>query len=260
MENQMSKLDQTNVAMNSVATTTLVVGATGATGRLLLEQLLLAGSQVRAIVRSPEKLKEEVRSHPNLKIIRASVLGIPEAEMREHVRGCGAVVSCLGHVMSFKGVYGAPRQLCTDAVRKLCRAIESNAPADPVRFILMNTVGAENPDIDARRTLFDRVVLALLRRAVPPHRDNERAQQYLHQHVGTSNPYIEWCAVRPDSLINADVSQYEILPSPITGIFSGRPTARANVAHFMAALVSGNALWQQWKFQTPVIMDAIEQN
>lgn len=256
----MSKLDQTIVAMNSVATTTLVVGATGATGSILLEQLLLAGSQVRAIVRSPEKLKDEVRNHPNLKIIRASILDISDAEMREHVRGCGAVVSCLGHVMDLKGVFGAPKLLCTDAVRHLCRAIEGNAPADPVRFILMNTVGAANPDIDARRTLSDRVVLALLRRAIPPHRDNERAQQFLHQNVGTSNQYIEWCAVRPDSLANSETSQYEILPSPVTGIFSGRPTARANVAHFMAKLVSGTALWDQWKFRTPVIMNAIEQN
>lgn len=254
----MSKLDQTIVAMNSVATTTLVVGATGATGSLLLEQLLLAGGQVRAIVRSPEKLKDEVRSHPNLKIILASVLEIPDAEMREHVRGCVAVISCLGHTMDFKGIYGAPQQLVTDTVRHLCRAIEGNAPIDPVRFILMNSVGVANPDIDAQRTLFDRGFLVVLRRGMPPHRDNEHALHYLKQDVATSNPYIEWCAVRPDSLTNSDVSQYEILPSPVTGIFSGRPTARANVAHFMTALVSGIALWQQWKFRTPVIMDAVE--
>ena len=70
----MSKLDQTLVAINSVATTTLVVGATVATGSLLLEQLLHEGNHVRAIVRSPEKLKDEVRNHPNLKIIHANVL------------------------------------------------------------------------------------------------------------------------------------------------------------------------------------------
>ena len=256
----MSKLDYDIVATSSVNTTTLVVGATGETGSLLLEQLLQVGSHVRAIVRSPDKLKHEVRTHPNLKIIHASILDVPHAKMREHVRGCDAVISCLGHVLDLKGVFGAPRQLCTDAIRHLCQAIESNAPTDPVRVVLMNTVGATNPDIDARRTLFDRVVLALLRRVIPPHRDNEYALQYLHQNVGASNQYIEWCAVRPDSLINSDVSPYEILPSPVTGIFSGRPTARANVAHFMAALVSSTALWRQWKFRTPVIMNAIEQN
>ena len=64
----MSKLDQTFVAINSansVATTTMVVGATGATGSLLLEQLLHEGNHVRAIVRSPENLKDEVRRQGN---------------------------------------------------------------------------------------------------------------------------------------------------------------------------------------------------
>jgi putative NADH-flavin reductase len=151
-EDKMSKLDPT-------------FGATGATGSHLLEQLLHSGIHVRAIVRSPEKLKDEVRSNPNLKIIRANVLEVSDADIREHVRGCHSVISCLGHAMDFKGVFGGPKMLCTDAVRHLCSAIEGNAPVDPVRFILMNTVGAANPDIDPRRTLFDRVFLALLRRA-----------------------------------------------------------------------------------------------
>lgn len=253
----MSNLDQTTFAISSAATTTLVVGATGATGSLLLEQLLSAGNHVRAIVRSPEKLAHDLRRHPNLKIIHASVLDIADAEIAEHVRGCDAVISCLGHVMDFKGVFGAPKLLCTDAVRHLCKAIEANKPTHPVRFVLMNTVGVANPDYDARRTLSDRAVLALLHCGLPPHRDNECALQHLRQQVGTANQYIEWCAVLPDSLTNSNVSQYEIQPSPVTGIFSGRPTARANVAHFMVALVGGVALWQQWKFRTPVIMDAV---
>ena len=41
--------------------TILVVGATGATGRRLTEQLLLRGHHVKAIVRSPEKLPEALR-------------------------------------------------------------------------------------------------------------------------------------------------------------------------------------------------------
>lgn len=253
----MSDLDHTNIARNSVATTTLVVGATGATGSHLLEQLLSAGNHVRAIVRSPESLSNKVRSHPNLEIIHASVLEIADADMAQHVNSCGAVISCLGHAMNFKGVFGGPKLLCTDSVRRLCQAIEANIPAEPVRFILMNTVGAANPDSDSRRTLLDRAVLALLRRGLPPHRDNEHALHYLRQQVGTANRYIEWCAVRPDSLTNSNVSEYEISSSPVTSIFSGRATARANVAHFMVALTSGTALWQQWKFRAPVIMDAV---
>ena len=38
--------------------TILVVGASGATGRKLIEQLLIKGHQLKAVVRSPEKLPD----------------------------------------------------------------------------------------------------------------------------------------------------------------------------------------------------------
>ncbi len=43
--------------------TTLVVGASGATGRLLVEQLCDRGQNVKVIVRSPDRLPETLR-HP----------------------------------------------------------------------------------------------------------------------------------------------------------------------------------------------------
>ena len=54
--------------------TTLVVGASGATGRLLVEQLLNRGENVKIIVRSPDSLPENIRKHDNLSVIHASVL------------------------------------------------------------------------------------------------------------------------------------------------------------------------------------------
>ncbi len=86
----------------------LVVGATGMTGRALVEQLLSKGHTVRAIVRSPGKLPARVRDHPNATVIEASVLDLTDAEMAERVKECDAVVSCLGHVMDFKGMFGDP--------------------------------------------------------------------------------------------------------------------------------------------------------
>jgi len=55
--------------------TILVVGASGATGRLLVEQLLNRGQNVKVIVRSPEKLPEFLKNHDHLSVICASVLG-----------------------------------------------------------------------------------------------------------------------------------------------------------------------------------------
>lgn len=238
--------------------TILVVGASGMTGSSLVAQLLEGGHKVRVIVRSPQKFSSEILNNSNLSIIEAAILDLSDKQLQEQVKDCNAVVSCLGHVMDFKGIFGTPRKLCTDATRRLCNAIERNSPSEPMKFVLMNSVGVENPDCDQTRTLFDRVVLGLLHYTLPPHRDNETAAEYLRKEIGENNNLIEWCSVRPDTLINAEISPYEITQSPVTGIFSGRPTSRANVAHFMIALIESATLWSEWKFRMPVIMNEID--
>jgi nucleoside-diphosphate-sugar epimerase len=238
--------------------TVLVVGATGMTGRVLVAQLLSRGHRVRAIVRSPRKLPAEVLNHPNVTVIEATLLDLTDGEMAEHVRGCDAVVSCLGHVMDLKGIFGEPRRLCADAARRLCDAIAENRPNKPTKFILMNTVGVQNPDLGERRAWFERWLLTLLRHAVPPHLENEAAAAHLQQNVGKGSPHVEWCSVRPDSLIDAEVSPYDVEQSPTTGILTGRPTARANVADFMVELVEDADLWGTWRFAMPVIMNSAE--
>ncbi len=244
-----------DIVRRTPSITVLVVGATGMTGRPLVEQLLGRHYRVRVIVRSPDKLSAEILKNPNTTVTEAAVLDLTDEQMAEHVKGCDAVVSCLGHVVDFKGMFGEPRGLCTDATRRLCRAIETNRPAVAAKFILMNTVGVRNPDLNEKRTWYERGLLTLLRHLVPPHKDNEAAAEHLHRRVGEDNKFIEWCSVRPDSLINAEVSPYEIEQSPTTGIFTGRPTTRSNVAHFMVELIGNAKLWNKWKFGAPVIMN-----
>jgi len=236
--------------------TILIVGATGMTGLRLVEQLLAKDHKVRVIVRTPQKFALGILDNSNLKVTKAAVLDLNDQQMTELVKDCDAIVSCLGHVMDFKGMYGEPRKLCTDATRRLSGAIEANNPPESVKFILMNTVGVRNPDLPEKRTWYERGLLTLLRYGLPPHRDNETAAEYLHRSVGKGNKHIEWCSVRPDSLINAEVSSYDIEESPTTGIFTGRPTTRSNVAHFMTALIENAELWDRWKFSCPVIMNS----
>ena len=120
----------------------------------------------------------------------------------------------------------------------------------------MNTVGVSNPDLQESRPLLERAILSLLRWSLPPVRDNEAAAEYLYETLGTKSQHIEWCIVRPDTLVNAEISPYELAASPVTPLFDGRATTRANVAHFMTQLVRDEALWERWKFQMPVIMNA----
>ena len=61
--------------------TILIVGASGETGRLLVEQLLDRGHQVKVIVRSPDRLSESLKKSDKLSVISASVLDLSDEEM-----------------------------------------------------------------------------------------------------------------------------------------------------------------------------------
>lgn len=242
--------------------TTLVVGASGATGRLLVEQLLNMGEQVKVIVRSPGKLPEAWKTDERISIIQASVLDLSEDKLAGHLRDCRAVTSCLGHNLSFKGIYGQPRKLVTDAVRLLCRAIENTSDNAPVRFVLMNTAGNRNRDLNERISIGERIVIQLLRFLLPPHPDNEGAADHLRTKVDQDSTRIEWVVVRPDNLIDEeDVAPYSAHASPTrSALFNPGKTSRINVGHFMAKLITDDSAWNQWKGQMPVIYNTQEED
>ena len=229
----------------------LIVGASGATGRLLAEQLLNRGHSVNVIVRSPDRLPAAIRNNENLSVIQASVLDLSDEEMAQHVKGCHAVASCLGH----NTIYGQPRRLVTDATRRLCDAVKVNKPEGSTKFLLMNTTGNRNRDLNEPISFAQKCVIGLLRLLLPPHVDNEQAADYLRSNIGQNDGLIEWAAVRPDDLIDEDeVTEYDVHPSPIrSAIFDAGKTSRINVGHFMADLITNDDIWQRWKGQMPVI-------
>jgi hypothetical protein len=229
---------------------------------LLTEELLNRGHAVRVIVRSAAKLPDNVKNHVNLSVVEASVLDQTDVELNQLAKGVDAVALCLGHNVTLKGMYGQPRQLVTDATRRLCQAIRANQPDGMTKFVLMNTVGNSNRDLNEPLTLAEKNVIGLLRLVLPPHVDNEKAADYLRCGVGQNDGLIEWTAVRPDSLLDeATVTEYELHPSPITSaLFGSGKTSRINVAHFMADLITDDACWEQWKGQMPVIYNRAEEN
>lgn len=235
--------------------TVLVVGASGATGRLLVTHLLEMGKTVKIIVRSSDNLPTAVKNHENLSIIKASVIDLSETQMKEIVRDCTAVASCLGHNLTFKGIYGRPRRLVTEATRRLCQAIQQNRPADAVKYVLMNTTGNQNRDLNEPISFAQKCVIALLRLLLPPHVDNEKAADFLRTEIGQTDRFVEWTAVRPDGLINeGQVTDYEIHPSPTrSAIFDAGSVSRINVGHFMASLIIDIDIWRNWQGQMPVI-------
>jgi len=235
--------------------TILIAGASGATGRQLTEQLLRSGQEVKVIVRSLQSIPESWKETGQVSIIHASVLDISDLEMKEHLKDCQAVISCLGHNLSLKGLYGKPRKLVTESVMKLTKAIKSNQAELPVKFVLMNTSGNRNRDLDERISTSQKFVVGLIRLLLPPHSDNEQAADYLRTQIAKNDKYIEWVAVRPDTLTDQDqVTNYEVYASPVrSAIFNPGKTSRINVGHFMAKLITDDDVWNKWKGQMPVI-------
>jgi len=235
--------------------TTLIVGATGATGRLLVHELLTRGEKVKAVVREPSKLGPDGHRHPNLSVIQASIADMSDGEIADLVSGCDAAASCLGHNVTFRGLFGPPRRLVADATRRICEALRAGARERPAKFVLMNTAVNSNRDLVEEISFAQKVVILLFRLLLPPHADNEQAADYLRLRIGQDDPRLKWVAVRPDGLIDEEaVSAYSLHPSPIRStIFDAGVTSRINVAHFMADLITDAELWSHWNGQMPVI-------
>jgi hypothetical protein len=234
----------------------LLLGATGRTGRLVLQQLLNRGVVVRAIVRSAARLPEGSAQKPGLTVIEADLLSMTEENLEPLLRGCDAVISCLGHTNSVNGILGPPRDLVTRVTTTLCRGIEALQPATPVKFILMSSVSVDRPaGLDARRGAIEKAVLSILRAIVPLARDNQRAADFLCNTVGTTAPFVQWVTVRPDTLREGDVSAYALHESLVSGLFAPGKTNMANVARFMCELVTRPSVWDDWRGGLPVIVN-----
>jgi len=233
----------------------LILGASGATGRLLVEILLQKGVEVIAIVRNANSLSNIANHHTDLQIVERNVSEMSEDDLAQYIKECGAVLCCLGHNLTFKGMFGHPRRLVTDAIKKVTKAIETVHANDKIKIVLMNTTGNSNRDIPEKPPFSQRLVICILRLLLPPHVDNENAADFLRLQIGQKNNSIEWTAVRPDALINEDqVSQYDIHTSPIrNAIFDAGSISRINVADFMSELAINSELWNQWKGKMPVI-------
>ena len=147
---------------------TLVVGATGATGRCIVQFLLDQSptSHVKVLCRDATKMKnlllvskkkdseddnDFVLSSHRLTIVEGSILNLTIKELEDLTQDCFAVVSCLGH----NGMWGKEdRFLVSDSVRRLTSVLQSSSSSstctDPKKFVLMASEGCAVPGDDPR--------------------------------------------------------------------------------------------------------------
>lgn len=232
----------------------LVLGATGATGSLVVRQLINKNVNVKAVIRSTSNKLNNLSDNECLETVDGNISEFDLNKNIELINDCDAVVCCLGHNINFKGIFGKPRMLVSDSVKNICNAIE-RSKKEKVKLILMNTTANTNIKLNENYSAKDRIVLSLLKLFLPPHKDNVEAASYLAKVIGENNSKIEWLAVRPDALIDEEnVSEYEIVDSPKRSpVFNAGKTSRINAANFMVELLLDESLWNKWKFKMPVI-------
>jgi nucleoside-diphosphate-sugar epimerase len=230
----------------------LVLGASGATGKLVVQQLVQRNIEVRMVVRESAIIPSNLQSDNTIEIIKGNINDFEIVKIINLIKDCNSIICCLGHNISLKGIFGPPRKFVSKTVEKAIKALQSLNLNQ--KFILMSTTAYTNEKIGEKNSFGEKIIFSLLKILLPPHKDNMLAADYLVYKLG-SKSNIDWVAVRPDSLTNEqNESIYEIHSNKVRSpIFNPGKTSRINVSHFMVELVTNNKLWEEWKFKTPVI-------
>jgi NAD(P)H-binding len=236
--------------------TTLVVGATGATGRHVVRQLLeqqheprvgsTAGvAMVICLVRSRTDLLQalEYTTCPaGLVIYEGTVLELSDEKLQPLIENVDAIVCCLGHTFSVAGIWGSPRRLVTDSIARLVQAIQqqrrraeelglTKTKTTMIKVLLMSSDGVYIPHMDDPSTSWSgQFAFCLLRCFLPPHADNEAAAAYLlslpkpatskddDDDYDDEGILIRWVIVRPTELLHeATASGYQLFDQPPPG-------------------------------------------
>lgn len=199
-------------------TRVLIVGATGGTGRQLVEQALERGHVVTALARDPSALHVE---HPRLTVVRGNVLDYPSVEAA--VRGQDAVVSALGHKQFFR-----PTRTLSEGTRNVLRAMETHRVR---RFVCETTlgIGASAGRMGLYYTFF--VIPVIL----PFYFWDKTRQERL---IAASS--VDWVVVRPGALTNGAKRGGYRQGHTVGSLLWTVRISRADVADFMLNQMSDN--------------------
>ncbi|WP_096154139.1 MULTISPECIES: NAD(P)-binding oxidoreductase [Bacillus] len=232
----------------------LVLGASGATGKLVVNQLIKRKINTRIFIRKSAVLFNHLEENPLVEIVKGNINEIDDSELNTLISECNVIILCLGHNVTPKGMFGNPRNLVFDAIKRVCETVKNNANKK-VKIILMGTTGYTNTISGEANSTGEKIIFSVLELLLPPHRDNIKAANHLIREIGKEDEKIEWAIVRPDTLVNHDEeSSYEIFESPVRSpLFNPGKTSRINVSRFITELVTVEKTWIEWRFKTPVV-------
>jgi uncharacterized protein YbjT (DUF2867 family) len=204
----------------------LVLGATGATGRLIVGKAVAKGYEVVALVRSKAKAADLAGAE----LIEGDARD--PAALTRAIAGCDAVVSSLGTAMSpFREV-----TLLSTATRALVGVMEQQ---NIRRLVCITGLGAG----DSRGHggfFFDRLLLPLMLRKV--YEDKDRQEDAIRAST------LDWTIVRPTVLNDKPARGHVKALTDLSGVHGGT-IARSDVAEFVVQQLTTDT----WLRKAPLI-------
>lgn len=199
-----------------------VFGATGRTGRPLVERALAEGHEVVALARDPSKLGMR---HEKLRVAAGDVLDAGAVE--GVVAGTDAVMSTIGHTKT------SPKDVQTRGTRNIVAAMEKHGVK---RLVSLTGAGVRDPEDQPKPV--DKVfgfLLKTLQKDVI-----EDAERHANV-IQASNP--DWVIVRGPRLTEGPrKGTYRV---GLVGKNSGTQISRADIADFMLQQATNNSYLRQ---------------
>jgi putative NADH-flavin reductase len=188
----------------------LIIGATGATGKILMREALAQGHQLTALARNPSALVPE---DYRLRVLQGNALDVSSVEAA--VAGQDAVLVALGTRSS------RPTTLFSESTHNLIGAMDKHGVR---RLVCITGVGVGDSKGHVG-FLYDRIIRPLVVRNV--YEDKERQEEAIEQSD------LEWVIVRPAQLTDEPAKgEYKVY---LKGSYTATKISRADVAAFMLA-------------------------
>ncbi|MFN0157291.1 MAG: NAD(P)-dependent oxidoreductase [Bacteroidota bacterium] len=197
----------------------LVIGATGGTGRELVQQALEQGHHVTAFARHPAKINVK---HERLVVMKGDVLDRASVELA--VKGKDAVLSALGHKR-----WIIPTRIVSEGTKNIITAMEKYGVQ---RLVCETSLGVS----DSRGKLGLYYTLFVIPVIVFFYFLDKARQEQLIKASG-----LDWVIVRPGRLTNGKRRGKYRHGSDIGNHVTTVSISRADVAEFMLQQLSDNA-------------------
>ena len=201
----------------------LLLGATGRTGKQIIEEALKKGHTISAIARDPEKLKGY-----NIEITQGSPYDYITVE--KAITGCDAVINTLNVSRKSENIWSplaAPKDMISKSATNAIKAMEKEGIK---RFVALGTIGAGRSWKNIPTVLKIIVSISNLKHAF---RDHGRQEEILESSA------MDYTICRAP-MLSAEINDTGAVATPEGKIPASRYLSRNSAAEFFIKIIENN--------------------